>query len=302
MLKRLDREVLSEFGFNESDLDLYFALLRVGEGTIADCLRFSSVGRTAAYAIMKKLVGWGLVAEVSGRPVRFRALPPEVALREFVDERVACVRRRHEERLRELDGERSKELDFIHKRLPAAAKELLLAAQELYSGGEAPADDESDVVILRGAKAVFDILHHITVRRVARIIFRPPILIPPDERLGLAEAKFAAQKGIERRLLCETQMLSKPEFVIPIWIHLEAGHPVRHLPALPGKVLIFDDATAIVSLRANSDPKRSISMLVRNRELIGLHIAAFDALWQKAEEVSMDQIKDALRLARRFGG
>ncbi len=284
-------DALSDLGFSESELDLYFALLRIGEGTISDCTKLSRLRRTAAYATMRKLVELGLVAEVAAKPVRFRALPPKIALTELLNEKLRDVQEKHRKHLEDLQRKIEEEIAYIEKRLPRVVDEIISKAQALYSKGSVSIEADREIVILRGSKAVFDALHHIKVQKVTRIISRPPILIPLNEKLGYEENKLAARKGIERRLLFETGMLEMPEFKRALEIHLETGHPARHLPELPGKMLIFDETTAIVSIRTNSDPSESISMLVKNRELIKMHIAAFDALWEKARKIEITDLE-----------
>ncbi len=294
-MNEFDTKLLSEFGLGDSDIDLYFSLLKLGEGTIAECIQISKIRRTAAYSIMRKLISYGLVGEIPGKPVRFRALPPSIVLNDFIKKHSSDIREKHIEYLEELERLGKTETDYIENKLPKISKKFLKYAQSLYEQKDTVLDAKQDIIILHGIKAIYDMVKPLSVKKTVRIMSRLPILIPmnslKNEKSGREQTFRSMELGIERRLLCETALLKDENFRETIRIHLEPGHPVRHLKSLPAKLQIFDDTAAIISIKANGTPQDSISMFLLNRELITMHITAFDTYWKKATPVKLEDIE-----------
>jgi sugar-specific transcriptional regulator TrmB len=73
-------EKLKTLGLTENECKVYFALLKLGAGTIQQLSREAHLQRTEIYALMTRLVSKGLVEETIDRPRRYVPVDVKVAL------------------------------------------------------------------------------------------------------------------------------------------------------------------------------------------------------------------------------
>ena len=272
------KNLLLSSGFSENEAELYLALLEMGEGSIDEILKIASVRRPTAYSVMRGLVDKGLVAEIPGKPIRFRIPSPNQTLNGFIQNKL-------------------KDIEQSHEKLLAVSEELVRSAQELYEKAPLAVDEDTDFIILRGVKAIRDALKPLDFNESRKILSRQPRLYKITEA-NTKEVKESARKGIIQHIICESKMLRLPYFAERAKFFLELGHKVRHLPSVPAKMDILDDSVVFVVMRYNSNPDESITMLVRNRDMVGLFVQAFESLWSTAEPVRIEDIEEALKNAK----
>ncbi len=270
-------ELLLRIGFSENEAKLYIALLDLVEGTVDEIVKIAGVRRPTAYSVMRGLVDKGLVAEVTGKPVRFRVLPPNRTLKGLFQNEIEEVKR-------------------LSKELPITAGKFIEQANELYKKQPVPTDAEREFVVLRGKKVVYDMLGPVQLQKCIRTITRPPLQFPLYEAAKNGKREYAKQGMIEY-LLCESDMLMTPDFAKAAEFYLEIGQQVRHLPSIPIKVFIFDESSCLVVAKSNGNPDELISLFVRNRELVATFIASFEYFWNEAEPVRYEDIEEALKNA-----
>ncbi|MCD6531925.1 helix-turn-helix domain-containing protein, partial [bacterium] len=129
-------ELLIELGFNENEARLYEALLELSEGTVDEIARVARVRRPTAYKVLRSMVSRGLIAELPGRPIKYRMLDPE-------------------ETLRDLFQRRYEEINKLREVLPKQFEDFLKQAKEKYrSGAVSLTDANKEFVVLRGLKTV----------------------------------------------------------------------------------------------------------------------------------------------------
>ena len=73
-------EKLKALGLTENECKVYFAILKLGAGTIQQLSRESRLQRTEIYPLMTRLVSKGLVEETIDRPRRYAPVDVKVAL------------------------------------------------------------------------------------------------------------------------------------------------------------------------------------------------------------------------------
>lgn len=71
---------LGKLGLTEADSRVYLLLMRHGTVTAGELAKISSYSRPKVYEIVDKLLTIGLVESFPGRPVKFRAFDPVVAI------------------------------------------------------------------------------------------------------------------------------------------------------------------------------------------------------------------------------
>ncbi len=82
-------ESLRDLGLTEYEAKVYTALVKIRSGTASDIHLVSGIPRSAVYGALNRLEEWGIVEVQSSKPMRYRAVPPEIALEKLKDRFVA---------------------------------------------------------------------------------------------------------------------------------------------------------------------------------------------------------------------
>ncbi|MHC1600873.1 MAG: TrmB family transcriptional regulator [Candidatus Nezhaarchaeales archaeon] len=104
---------LKELGLTEYESKVYYALIKNSGLTAEEISKASNVPLTRVYSVLTSLQSKGMVLEISGRPKRFEAVQPKLALRSYA----SYVKSMLEEELH---------------RLEAKARELSLTLEPIY--------------------------------------------------------------------------------------------------------------------------------------------------------------------------
>ena len=268
-------DFLTTLGLGENEARLYVALLELGEGTVDEIVKIAGIRRPSAYKALRSLLDKGLVAEVASRPLRYRILPPEEALDELYRRRLDEVAR-------------------LYEALPKSYESFLREAQRAYAKARSRVDLGRDIVILRGAKAVVDIVTRLgsQVRDCVRMTARAPVLGEDDAQV--VEGEFEAvgfpqvKQGVKLKMIVESDILKVPGFIELARSTRFGEKVIRHIPRVPMELAIYDDFAAVLELHGEneSDLERCKMVYVQNRHLVELLILAFDALWERAEPIA----------------
>jgi len=265
-------------GFSETEADLYKALLKIGEGTIAECIQLSKVKRAAAYNIMDRLVESGLVVEIQGNPKRFCPAPPRFAFEE-------------------LQNRRLKELNEERKEIPQTVEELVEISEEIFKEHPIMVDDRREFMLLRGTKMMDDIMKPLAGRakKCQRIFSRFPLAFPEDSD-DLEKRARLKHVTYDHRVLFESHMIDDPKFLGLLSCDFNDEYmEFRHMESLPIKLVIFDDFAGVVTTPNNSDRDKFESVLTYNRNLIEFYITSFDSYWERAKILKAADIEERLK-------
>jgi sugar-specific transcriptional regulator TrmB len=80
-----DVEALVTLGLTGYEASAYVALTRRGQATGAEVARLAELPRQRVYDVLGSLVGRGLAVETPGRPTRYSAAPPDLALEQLLE-------------------------------------------------------------------------------------------------------------------------------------------------------------------------------------------------------------------------
>ncbi len=78
-------ESLRDLGLTEYEAKVYTALVKIRSGTASDIHLVSGIPRSAVYGALNRLEERGIVEVQSSKPMRYRAVPPEIALEKLKD-------------------------------------------------------------------------------------------------------------------------------------------------------------------------------------------------------------------------
>jgi sugar-specific transcriptional regulator TrmB len=76
---------LEKLDLTEAESKVYIQLLKRGSSTAGALAKVSSYSRPKVYEILEKLVNLGLVESFPARPIRFKALDPEIAIPSYLN-------------------------------------------------------------------------------------------------------------------------------------------------------------------------------------------------------------------------
>jgi sugar-specific transcriptional regulator TrmB len=271
------RDLMKKIGFSENEIDLYIALLKSGEATIAECVQSSNVKRATAYNIMGSLINSGLVFEIQDNPKRFAPVPPKSAF-ETLQQR----------RLQELESEKEE--------IPGTISKIIEKSEILSKQNPLIVDDRREFMLLRGTKMMNDIMIPLAkkVEDCQRIMSRFPLSFPRDSQ----DLEKRRRLGISPRnihVLFETGMLDNQNF---LWmIECDFKDPLmqfRHLESLPIKLVIFDNFAGVVTTPNNTDRNRFESILTYNRNVVEFYISSFDSFWDRAKVLTAEDIEERI--------
>ncbi|GAA4911320.1 LuxR family transcriptional regulator [Stackebrandtia albiflava] len=186
---------------------------------------------------------------------RFRAAPPELALRALL------VRRRDE--------------------LGRAETALAELAELFRSRGDAGSVKDL-VEVVTGAQGVrqrFLQLQSGATRELRAFVKPRPLLVTAEDNPAESEA---LARGVTYRVVLERSMLEQPGMLASIADTLAAGEQIRATGTLPLRMLIADGEIGLVPLAASGEPG---AVVVHPSGLLDALTGLFDLVWERAAEV-----------------
>lgn len=245
---------LEALGIGRDQEAIYRALVAAGPASEADLRRQGIVSEARLDPVLADLLDAGLVAREGGR---FRASPPELALRALV------VRRR---------GELGR------------AENALAELTELFRVSSAGSMRDL-LEVLTGADAVrqrFIQLQHTATSSVRAFVRADPLVSAEDNP---AEDE-AVDRGVVYQVILERGALEGPGAIARIEESVAAGEEVRRVESLPLRMLIVDDEVALVPLAASGEPG---AVVVRQSGLLDALVALFEQYWMRATPIIGDR-------------
>lgn len=240
-------------GLDETHESAYRALVSVGAADVPDLARRLTLGEHDTERALRSLERHGLAAQSSGRPGRWVAAPPGVALGALL------TQRRHELEQAEL----------------AAA---LLAAEYRAAAAEPSVHDLVEVVT--GAAAVAQRFLQIQLgasEEVCALVTGTPVAVTGVE--NDAEERAAA-RGVRYRVVLERAVLDQPDGVTELTAALGRDEQVRVVDEVPTKLVVADRALALVPLTGRSG--EPAALVVHASGLLELLSGLFESVWREA--------------------
>lgn len=244
--------LLKPVGLGPVESDVYLHLLSHAHAGVPQIAQALGVGAPRVRTALGRLTAAGLANRMLGRPVRWVAAPPEVALD-------ALVLHRHQE------------LDELR----VQARELSLRAKA--GEGAGPGDL---IEVLDGADAVLRALSRLELgaRSEVLIIDSPPYLTPGA--LNTNELQALA-RGVAYRAIYHAPTLAEPGGMQLLEQYLAVGEQARSLPDIRMKMLIADREQAVIPISFTGDDAAT-RLLIRASPLLDALLLAFEALWERA--------------------
>ncbi|MEW2621552.1 helix-turn-helix domain-containing protein [Streptomyces sp. NPDC048106] len=246
---------LDVVGLSDETQLVYTALVGLPRSTaseIADAcgMHVSAVGR-----LLAALVRDGLATRAAGRPPRFTAAAPDVAVSELIQERE-----------RRLD----------------AARSLVQQLAEKHREAHRISDPNIAVELLTGHEDISTAVHRLTdaARQQIRAFDRPPYIERPGSNLEIQRRR--QRTGVAHRVLYDRAAVAWPgRFADDILPSIRAGEQARVLTELPLKLVIADDRWAVIPFSLAPGGHSAAYLIHRSPILTALE-ALFEAEWERA--------------------
>lgn len=256
-----DDRMLAPLGLLEEEETAYRVLLREGPETAAAIGSVLALPAKSVASTLRLLERKGLVSVIPGRPTRFAAVAPDIALE------VLLVAKQQE-----LERVRARSAELVEEFRARAAK-----------GGS-----KEFVEIVRGREAIFQAFQNIQLaaHEEIRIFDRPPYAHRESQAIVNPFELERLANGIAYRVIYDRSALDHPSQFEVLDQHVEAGEEARIISQLPMKLVVADRFVAMVPLYANGDGPT----LLRNEEALVVHpgalldclVQTFEILWERA--------------------
>ncbi|HXB48321.1 MAG TPA: helix-turn-helix domain-containing protein [Streptosporangiaceae bacterium] len=250
--------MLDAVGITGTAARVYSELVETDQLSAAQVAERCAISARQAAAELRSIASLGLAFRVTGRPVRYRAVAPDLAISTLIAQRESELRnaRATMHRLTEtfLETSRARHPD-AHVEVVHGTPNIARLAVRVYEQTERQ---------LRG----FD---------------RPPYSQDPGTSYSVESSRLAA--GVTYRIIYDSAALMIPgrmrDDIIP---SSAAGELARTRPELPIKLIISDDQLALIPAAVSS---RSIdtTFVIHRSPILDALVALFEAEWVKATPI-----------------
>ncbi|WP_225847479.1 transcriptional regulator [Streptomyces sp. HPF1205] len=234
---------------------VYTALVGLPRGTAAQLAAACGLSVNATGRLLSAMVRDGLATRAAGRPPRFSAAAPDVALTALIQER--------EHRL---DAARS-----LVRRLAESHREALRIS-----------DPDIAVELLTDREDISAAVHRLTdgSRRQVRAFDRPPYVDRPGSNLHTQVRR--QRVGVVHRVIYDRAAVAWPgRLETDILPSVRTGEQARVRAQLPLKLVIGDDQAAVIPFSLAPGGHAAAYLIHRSPMLAALE-ALFEAEWERA--------------------
>ncbi len=237
---------------------IYAELVEADQLSAAQVAERCGITARQASAELQGLASLGLSLRVTGRPVRYRAVAPDVAISALI-------------------AQREQDLQDVR----ATMHRLTEVFQETARGRH----PDAHVEVVHGTPNIarLAVRVHEQTQRQLRGFDRPPYSYEPGTSYPLESSRLAV--GVVYRVIYDAAALAIPgrmdDDILP---SSAAGEQARTRPELPIKLLISDDQLALIPAAVTS---RSIdtTFVIHRSPILDALIALFETEWARATPI-----------------
>jgi predicted transcriptional regulator len=250
--------MLDAVGISDSAAQVYAELVETDQLSAAEVAERCGVSARQASAELHNLASLGLALRVTGRPVRYRAVAPDLAVSTLI-------------------AQREKELQDVR----ATMHRLTEVFQETARGRH----PDAHVEVVHGTPNIARLAArvHGQTQHQLRGFDRPPYSEEPGASYSLESSRLAV--GVAYRVIYDAAALAVPGRMHgDILPSSAAGEQARTRPELPIKLIISDDQLALIPAAVTS---RSIdtTFVIHRSPILDALIALFEAEWARATSI-----------------
>ncbi|MER5348469.1 helix-turn-helix domain-containing protein [Streptomyces mirabilis] len=249
----------SVLGLAEETERVYVALVRQPRCSSAELAEACGMSAITVGRQLSNLLKDGLAVRDAGRPPRFTATPPDVAVTALIDQR--------EDQLKE-------------------ARSLVQQLTETHREAARISQPDMAVELLTNREHISDAVRRLTTyaRHEVRAFDCPPYVDRPGSNLG--HQLQQQRRGVIHRVIYDREAVAWPgrlhNDIVP---SIRAGEQARVHPELPLKLVISDGRTAILPFTL-APGGQSVAYLIHQSPLLVALESLFEAQWERALPLS----------------
>jgi len=250
--------MLNAVGVTGVAAQVYTALIGTDQPTAGEVAARCGIPARRAAGELASLAALGLAFRLAGRPARYRALAPDVAISDLIRARDAELQ---------------------------AARATMHQLTEAFRETARSRNPDGQVEVVRGTANITRAARRAAeqTRHQLRGFDRPPYTETPGGSYPVHERRMAA--GITYRVIYDQQALSMPgRMHDDIPRSVAAGEQARARPELPIKLIISDDQLALIPAAVTSRTVDTTFIIHRSPVLSAL-ITLFEAEWDRATPI-----------------
>jgi predicted transcriptional regulator/DNA-binding CsgD family transcriptional regulator len=250
--------VLEAVGITGTAARVYEELVETDQLGAEQVAERCAISARQAAAELRNIASLGLAFRVSGRPVRYRAIAPDLAISALIAQR--------EEELRQ-------------------ARATMHQLTAVFQEASRVRHPDAHVEVVHGPANIarLSVRVHEQTQHQMRGFDRPPYSQEPGTNSRLEGSRLAV--GVAYRVIYDTAALAIPgRMTDDILPSSAAGEQARTRPELPIKMLISDDQFALIPAAITA---RSIetTFVIHRSPILDALIALFEAEWAQATPV-----------------
>jgi DNA-binding transcriptional regulator GbsR (MarR family) len=251
---RHDDPELDAVGMPPVDGQLYTTLVRHPRTTAAELSEHCGLSVQLVSRALSRLTAGGMTSRVPGRPARYLAAAPDVALGALVARKEA-----------ELSGARA----TVHKLM-----EVFREASRFTHPAEL-------VEVVTGIENIANRVSHLQsgARSQVRGFDKPPYVRDPGQNLGAEQQRMT--EGIRYRVIYDRDAVAWPgRLQNDILVSYAQGEHARVRPELPMKLFLADDRMAIIPI-SSSQHVVDAAYVIHPSALLDALATLFEAEWDR---------------------
>jgi sugar-specific transcriptional regulator TrmB len=257
-------DLLMGLGLSPNQAKVYKTILQLGNATVLDIAKSSSVRREDVYKVLPTLEKMGLAEKLLGKPIIIRATPVAGALSSLIidekvksDERIASMKTKFQEL------SKAKWVEPI-----------------------AVGEDESLYALIPKGKAIIAKLTSLVVGSKINVFWIDDLReISHITSLLTSEIKRIIHNGVEFKVIIEdfnSDLYQKKQ--VQQSINIESSNIRFHNSPLK-KFAVFDNRDAMISTDRRRVSEDTSALWTTDANLIGILQGYFDSAWSESEEL-----------------
>jgi sugar-specific transcriptional regulator TrmB len=257
------KDLLKKFGLGEYEALAYSTLLSLGSGKASVIGKDSGIPQSKVYEVLEQLANKQLVEFVGGRPKEFRAIPPQVALTNLLEERKRELKELEEsiKLLQSIKPVKQNVIEGIWTAKGRGLKEFVNRVCEMFS---------------RVEKYAYVISRDFT--------YSPKLgeAVKECVRRG-ADVRIIAMKGIDEKNYYQAKWYYSNKVQIRIFV--TNVHP---------RIMVADDKEVLIRLDHNPTKQERFpftSLYSTDPALVKVFDSYVKSIWKSAKEVNLEKFK-----------
>jgi predicted transcriptional regulator len=252
--------VFESVGLVEPDGTVYMTTVANPRARAAELAQQCGISAPLAGRALARLAERGMVSRLPGRPVRYLAAAPDMAIGELIGQREA--------ELRDARG-------TVHQLM------------ESYRAASRYTNPERSVEVLVGRDAINNRVAQLqqNARVEVRGFDKPPYLSPPGH--NTVNERRRLEQGIRYRVIYDREALAWPSRLVDdILVAVRDGEQARVRPELPLKMFLADDRMAVVPI-SSADQGTNAAYAIHRSSLFDALCTLFEAEWERARPLRL---------------